>query len=105
MSEFNIHSANRMPPGPSGMGAKVVEGHLSLCPAKEAVHHSDVELNTIKALFVASPSIGSMVTVDVVAAGTYDNYASLQLYNMGTGGPPVIYTTGSLEAKFLAIGE
>ncbi|GAH47884.1 unnamed protein product, partial [marine sediment metagenome] len=34
MSEFNIHSANRLPPGPSGMGAKVVEGTLSLIQKK-----------------------------------------------------------------------
>lgn len=116
MSEFNIHSANRMPPGPSGMGAKVVEGHLSLCSAKEAVHPDDVKLNTIKALFVASPSIGSMVTVTVAAAGTFDrwlepvgtyhpNYASLQVFDMSGSEAPVELTTGSLETKFLAYGE
>ncbi|GAH25141.1 unnamed protein product [marine sediment metagenome] len=114
MSTFNIHSANRMLPGPSGMGAKVVQGHLSLIQKTEAVHPDDVKLNTIKALFVASPSIGSMVTVRVFAAGTVDrwmdhgtahpNFASLQLFDMSGSEAPVDLA-GTLEAEFLAFGE
>ena len=95
-----------MPPGPHGLGAKVVQGHMTLGPRKEAVHHSDVGLNTIKALFIEQNDIGSYTVVSVVAAGTYDNYASLAVYNLeGTGGYPALRTAGTLGAAFLAIGE
>lgn len=110
MSEFNIRSANRMPPGPSGMGAKVVQGHVSIRSYKEAVHPSDVKLNTIKALFVETGYVGTLATVRVVEPGTFGNYASLALFDM-TGTQPVEITTGTddgattIEAEFLAFGE
>ena len=96
-----------MPPGLSGMGAKVVQGHLSLPPTEEAIHHSDVHLNTIKALFIEQNTIGSFIVVDVVAPGTYDNYASLTSYNLqGTGGYLVERTgTQSVNVRFAAFGE
>jgi len=103
---FTISSTNRLPPGPAGMGAKVVQGHLSLGPAKEAIHHSDVELNTIKALFIEQHTIGSYTIVSLVEPGTYDNYASLTAYNLnGTGGYPAARTAGTINARFLAFGE
>jgi hypothetical protein len=103
---FNIESINRLPPGPHGLGAKVVEGYMTLGPCKEAVHHSDLGLNTIKALFVENNDINSHTIVNVSAPGTYDNYASLTVYNlMGTGGYPAVRTAGTLGARFLAIGE
>lgn len=101
---FTISSKNRMPPGPAGMGAKVVQGYLTLGPVSEAVHHSDVELNTIKALFIEQNNLGSFTVVDVVAAGTYDNYATLEAWNL-TGATPAVRTAGTLGARFIAFGE
>ncbi|GAI30280.1 unnamed protein product, partial [marine sediment metagenome] len=83
--------------------------------SSEAVHPDDVKLNTIKALVVVSPSIGSTVYVDVAAAGTFDewidsvgtahpNYASLQVFDVGTAITPV-ELDGSFDAMFLAFGE
>lgn len=103
---FTINSENRMPPGLAGMGARVVQGHLSLGPVKEAVHHSDVNLNTIKALFIEQNTIGSFIVVSLVAPGTFDNYASLTSYNMqGTGGYLAERTAGTVNVRFAAFGE
>jgi len=102
---FTITSKNRMVPGPSGMGAKVVSGNLSMGPASEAVHHSDVELNTINVLLVDQHTLGSYTAVRLFSPGTYDNYASLISYNLGTGGPPIERSAGTLNARFLAMGE
>ena len=109
---FDILSENRLLPGPEGMGAKVVQGHMKIEPASEAVHHSDVNLNTIKALFIEQPAIGSFVVVDVVARGTYDNYASLTAYYIGSlagtlvlGGYPQAKTSGAIDLAFMAFGE
>lgn len=98
-------SAGKLMPGPMGLGVKVVEGTLSLGPASEAVHHSDVKLNTIRALHIMQTTPGSFVTVDVVAAGSYDNYASLIAYNLdGTGGYLATRSAGTLNAHFVAFG-
>ncbi len=103
---FNIESINRLPPSPQGMGAAVVEGYMILGPVSEAVHHSDLKLNTIKALFLENNDINSHALVNVSAPGTYDNYASLTVYNlMGTGGYPAVRTTGSIGVRFMALGE
>lgn len=103
---FTISSANRLLPGPEGVGGKVVQGHLSLGPASEAVHHSDVRLNTIKALFIEQNAIGSYIVVTVSGPGTYDNYASLAAYNLdGTGGYLVARSAGTFAGRFMAIGE
>lgn len=103
---ITISSANKLLPGPMGLGAKVIQGHLSLGPASEAVHHSDVKLNTIKALYVEQNAIGSFVTVSVTTPGSFDNYASLTAYNLdGTGGYLAVRTAGTLNARFVAFGE
>lgn len=103
---FTISSSNRMPPGPHGLGAKVVQGYMALGPVSEAVHHSDIGLNTIKALFIEQNDIGSIALVGLIAAGTYDNYASLTVYNLeGTGGYPAVRTAGTIGARFMAFGE
>lgn len=109
---FNLYSENRMLPGPEGMGAKLVQGHMKIEPASEAVHHSDVHLNTIKALFIEQPAIGSFVVVSLIAPGTYDNYASLTVYYIGSltgtmvlGGYPQAKTSGAIDLRFLAFGE
>ena len=103
---FTISSEDKFYPGFTGMGAKVVQGHMSIGPASEAVHHSDVNLNTIKELLIEQNAIGSLVFVDVSAPGSYDNYASLTAYDMlGTGGYAATRTAGTLGVQFIAIGE
>ena len=101
-----IVSKSKMRPGPSGMGAKVIQGHMTLVPTREAIQHSDVELNTINALFIEQNTPGSWTVVDVVAPGTYDNYASLTTYNLnGTGGYIAVRTAGTQNVHFMAVGE
>lgn len=100
-----IRAKSKLIPGPSGMGAKLVHGEITIVPTREAVHVSDVELNSIKALFIEQSTIGSYVTVKLVGPGSYDNYASLQSYNLnGTGGYPAIRTAGTLKTNFMCLG-
>ena len=71
-----FESRDKFPPGPAGMGATLVQGHVKIEPYSVALHAKDLHLNTIKALFLEQYTIGSFTIVDVVAPGTYDNYAS-----------------------------
>lgn len=115
---FTITSKNRIISGPSGMGAKVVTGYMLMEPASEAVHPSDVELNTIKALLVEQNFPGTYVVVDLYAPGTvhrweegvgtyHPNFASLVAYNLVTdaGTAPVKRAAGSVGLRFAAFGE
>jgi len=89
---------------PHGVGPRVIQGRMTIAPASEAVHSGDVELRTIQALVVQSPSIGTAVFATVSAPGSYDNYASLTAYNLATTGAPVV-RTGSATLTFVAVGE
>jgi len=100
-----FQSENRFLPGPSGMGAKLVQGHLQIEPYSVALHAKDLRLNTIKALFFENYTIGSVVITEISAPGTYDNYASLTTYNLGTGEAPVAKAAGIFNAHFIAFGE
>lgn len=106
---ITISSKNRMIPGPSGMGAKVVQGHFSMLASDNALHHNDVELNTITALFIEQAGIGTtnpLILVDLVAPGTYNNLASLNAFNINVGGTPRPITgTAPLKGRFIAFGE
>jgi len=103
-----FESENRFPPGPAGMGAKLVQGHIKIEPYSAAIHAGDLHLNTIKALFLEQYTVGSFTIVNLVAPGTYDNYASLTSYDIfgtGDGGYPQDKVSGYLNTHFLAFGE
>jgi len=91
------------------MGAKVVQGHFSIRASDVTLRTEDIELNTINALFIQQDSIGTFIIASMVAPGTYNNYASLAGYNIGTGMVPIQVTGtregSALSAHFLAIGE
>ncbi|MBW2560556.1 MAG: hypothetical protein JRE40_06830 [Deltaproteobacteria bacterium] len=103
MATYTIDLKGKTVP-PHGVGARVVQGRMTIAPASEAVHSSDVELRTIQALMVQSPAIGTAVFVSVSAPGSYDNYASLTAYNLATAGAPVA-AAGSHTLTFVAVGE
>ena len=103
-----FESRDRFPPGPTGMGAVLVQGHLQIEPYSAALHAKDLHLNTIKALFLEQYTIGSFTIVNLVEPGSYDNYASLTSYDIfGTadGGYPQDKVSGVLNTHFLAFGE
>ena len=98
-----IRAKSKLLPGPSGMGAKIIHGEMTIVPTREAVHCSDLGFNSIKGLFIEQNSNGSQVIVKLVGPGSYDNYASLQSYD--GAGTNRLRTLGSLKANFLAVGE
>jgi len=100
---FEIRSESKMESGPAGMGPAVVQGKMTLVPTREAVHCSDVKLNTIRCLLLEQNTNGSMVTVSLVGPGSYDNYASLKSYD--GAGTARLRTAGTLTTNFLAVGE
>lgn len=103
---FVIRAETKVRPGIAGMGAKLVHGEMTIVPTREAVHVSDVGFNSIKGLYIEQNTIGSHIIVSLVGPGSYDNYASLQSYNLnGTGGYPAIRTAGTLKANFVCFGE
>lgn len=103
--EVTFQSENKFPPGPSGMGAKLVQGHLKIEPYSVALHAKDLHLKTIKSLIFEQYTIGSVTITNISAPGTYDNYASMTTYNLGTGEAPVAKAAGVLNSHFIAFGE
>lgn len=100
---FVIRAKSRVAPGPSGMGAKLVHGQMTIVPTREAVHCTDVGFNSIKALFIEQNTNGSMVVVSLIGPGSYDNYASLQSYD--GAGTNRLRVLGTFKGNFLAVGE
>jgi hypothetical protein len=100
-----IRAKSKITPGPAGMGAKLVHGEMTLVPTREAIHCSDLGVNSIKGLYIEQNAIGSIVTVSLIGPGSYDNYASLKTYQTGASGTLVLNTVGTLKVNFLALGE
>lgn len=100
---FDIRSRNKIESGPSGMGPAVIQGKLTLVPTREAIHCSDIDLNVIKFVSIEQNTNGSMVFVNLVAPGSYDNYASLKSYDLA--GTNRLRAAGTLSANFLIMGR
>lgn len=98
-----IRAKSKVTPGPSGMGAKLVHGEVTLVPTREAIHCSDLGFNSIKGVFIEQNSNGSQVIVKLIGPGSYDNYASLQSYD--GAGTNRLRAAGTLKANFMALGE
>lgn len=100
---FNLKLKGRTPVT-HGKGPRIIEGLMSLAPASEAMHAKDVELRSIHAVFIEQRSAGSFIETNLVNPGSYGNYASFAVMNVGTGADAVA-VAGSTTARFLAIGE
>lgn len=100
---FDIRGQNKFQPGPAGLGQAVVQGKLTMVPTREAIHCSDVNLNSIKSVLIEQNTNGSLIFVSVIAPGSYDNYASLKSYDLA--GTNRLRAAGTLSANFFAIGN
>jgi hypothetical protein len=98
-----IRAKSKMTSGPSGMGVRIIHGEMTIVPTREAVHCSDIGFNSIKGLLFEQNSNGSQVVTKLIGPGSYDNYASLQVYD--GAGTNRLRVLGTLKVNFLALGE
>jgi hypothetical protein len=98
-----IRSRSKTQSGPAGMGFAVIRGNMTIVPAHETIHCSDVDLKSMKCVLIEQNTIGSRVVTSLVGPGSYDNYASLQVYD--GAGTNRLRTAGTLNVNFLIMGE
>jgi len=86
-----------------GTGMRMITGAITLDPTREAIHCSDVGLKTIQSVHMLNNSFATCAFPFVSTPGTYDNLASLVVYDRRFA--TYVAKSGTLTFRVLVAGE